>query len=262
MKTTSRSFPHHPVYTAGCGGEPIEKRSQPTGIAQVLDQVYAFGWIVFALIVGTIIFELNVIGAELPFGDLERSAAIERESVLAQIERREQDFAITHAGIDGLLRVERDSKLRQVFDAVIANVEAEIAQREKIIATKQGKAHQESEALAAQEAKELGQMVQQAVHSVKGRIPPIWTADHRNPFARVVVPKEKSARPRNKRTSESPTVATVKVEEASSLTNPSAQGPDRASDPQIIRVPAKPVVVPPLRNNITEKPSQVASGLQ
>ncbi|TWT54331.1 Type IV pilus biogenesis and competence protein PilQ precursor [Rubripirellula amarantea] len=90
-------------------------------------------WILVAWIVGTLILELNATGAE-PYNFA---------PISQQWQQIENDSAITHSGIVAFERIERESRLRPVFEAMIAQSHAE---QSKLAAAKEK---------AATEAKEL-----------------------------------------------------------------------------------------------------------
>ena len=240
----------------------------------------AVAWIIVAWIVGSLVFELNVTGADLPL----------HRPMLDQWERIENDSAITHANISAFERIERESKLRPVFNAMIVKATADQAklsaaqasaaiESKKIALSKKKSSRREiakpkpAEAAIAKTEPKLSQdveansqtipqLVQLVVHSFQELMGPVNVAQ-------VPAESELSAETRTNTTSESK-VAKQRTEKSSDSSTAQAIVPgtnamtsfvDTASidvasidvaEPKqetlpsatIVRVKAKPVIVP------------------
>ena len=240
MKTTPHALcVSHPANANA--SEPLEDVIHPEESSTLGQQLGAVGWILFAWIVGTIVFELNVMGAESNIPNTNPTRLDSRKSMLQQIDQREQDFAITHAGIDHFMRMERDSKLRPVFDAVIVQANAEIAKREQFAEAKRIANSKQTKQVAEDEANKLFHQIKQVVHSFQEFMVPVRVAqvgsERSSSFAvqKPVIPIAQVRR----ETSASPTIATVRGATARSRES------GETDDVQLIRIAVKPVVVPP-----------------
>ena len=203
-----------------------------------MEQLSAIAWILFAWIVGTIVFELNVMGAD-------PDSVPPRDTLLQRIDQRERDFAITHAGIDGFLRMERDAQLRSVFDAVIAQADSDLTTRKKMAEAKREKTRQHAKELAKQQAEKLAQHIKQVVHTFQEFLVPVQVAPIDAPIDvavdAVVATQSTTETPRS-----STTQSTVEPTEPA----------------KILRVPVIPVVVPQLDSDqpvVSAGPSTPAS---
>ena len=108
--------------------ELIEQPDVPTGSSRTADHQHllAIAWIAVAWIVGSLVFEVTADGGE---------ATLAGPSIMQQWQQQETDYAIAFAGIDDFDRIQRESELRPVFQAVIANAEQKLAEK-TAIATK------------------------------------------------------------------------------------------------------------------------------
>ena len=81
---------------------------------------YSIIVIVAAWVIGTLISELNVMGAEGAPAQLRGPLAQTRETIHDRWTERETEFALTLSGIPQLERVQRDSRMRRAYQQIVA----------------------------------------------------------------------------------------------------------------------------------------------
>ncbi len=99
----------------------------PDTVGRHFKQLSTIIWIITAWLVGTLVSELNVIGAESRPARTQRSdseaslsePSVQQKSMLHQWTLQETEYAITHSGITEFDRVIRNHQLRPLFDSLI-----------------------------------------------------------------------------------------------------------------------------------------------
>ena len=197
--------------------------NEPANWAERCEPLFAIAWIALAWIVGSLVCEVTATGAELSAYD----------SMQRQWAQNETDFAITHAGIDGFDRMQRQSELRPVFQAVIAMAESQLRSQAGPQSTPNPpiapvasptKAPTATTEIASAADQDLPKIIQQVVHSFQEWMTPVHVDTPSSHQDVKTLADDRSATPtvRENLEMESVTVA----------------------EPQIVRVAAKPVIVP------------------